>query len=55
MLVAPRSENEISCKGYKNLLKLVGNRLTYGFLIVISKLGTHLSWPRQFSVAPRPV
>ncbi len=55
MLVARRSDNEFSCKGYKNLLNSVGNCLTYGFLIVISKCGTTLSWSHQFSVAPRPV
>ncbi len=37
MFVAPRSENEFSCKGYKNILKLVGNCPADGFLIVISK------------------
>ncbi len=37
MFVAPRSENDFSCKGNKNILKSVGNCLTYGFLIVISK------------------
>ncbi len=39
MFVAPRSENDFPGKDYMNILKLVGNSLTSGFLIVISKWG----------------